>query len=294
MRSHFFSGALCVACAAVLWGTAGTAQTFLDAGELSPLWVAALRLFFAACLFLPLLTYREGCRALSIPKDGSLRLILACGVAMAAYNLLFFAAMRAAGVAVGTAIVIGSAPVWATAIECMRGGARPAPGRLFGLSIAIAGGVLMATAGREDFSVSLSALGVCLSAGLAYASFTVMTKELVGSLSPIRATALSFTLAMFLAFAVAFAASPLPVLTLKGIGVTLYLGLLTTGAAYLLFSSGLRHLKASTGVALSLLEPVTAFLLAVTVAGEAVTFSAVVALILLLGSLFLVLRNEDS
>ena len=144
MRSHFFSGALCVACAAVLWGTAGTAQTFLDAGELSPLWVAALRLFFAACLFLPLLTYREGCRALSIPKDGSLRLILACGVAMAAYNLLFFAAMRAAGVAVGTAIVIGSAPVWATAIECMRGGARPAPGRLFGLSIAIAGGVLMA------------------------------------------------------------------------------------------------------------------------------------------------------
>ena len=294
MRSHFFSGALCVACAAVLWGTAGTAQTFLDAGELSPLWVAALRLFFAACLFLPLLTYREGCRALSIPKDGSLRLILACGVAMAAYNLLFFAAMRAAGVAVGTAIVIGSAPVWATAIECMRGGARPAPGRLFGLSIAIAGGVLMATAGREDFSVSLSALGVCLSAGLAYASFTVMTKELVDSLSPIRATALSFTLAMFLAFAVAFAASPLPVLTLKGIGVTLYLGLLTTGAAYLLFSSGLRHLKASTGVALSLLEPVTAFLLAVTVAGEAVTFSAVVALILLLGGLFLVLRNEDS
>lgn len=294
MRSHFFSGALCVACAAVLWGTAGTAQTFLDAGELSPLWVAALRLFFAASLFLPLLTYREGCRALSIPKDGSLRLILACGVAMAAYNLLFFAAMRAAGVAVGTAIVIGSAPVWATAIECMRGGARPAPGRLFGLSIAIAGGVLMATAGREDFSVSLSALGVCLSAGLAYASFTVMTKELVGSLSPIRATALSFTLAMFLAFAVAFAASPLPVLTLKGIGVTLYLGLLTTGAAYLLFSSGLRHLKASTGVALSLLEPVTAFLLAVTVAGEAVTFSAVVALILLLGGLFLVLRNEDS
>lgn len=294
MRSHFFSGALCVACAAVLWGTAGTAQTFLDAGELSPLWVAALRLFFAACLFLPLLTYREGCRALSIPKDGSLRLILACGVAMAAYNLLFFAAMRAAGVAVGTAIVIGSAPVWATAIECMRGGARPAPGRLFGLLIAIAGGVLMATAGREDFSVSLSALGVCLSAGLAYASFTVMTKELVGSLSPIRATALSFTLAMFLAFAVAFAASPLPVLTLKGIGVTLYLGLLTTGAAYLLFSSGLRHLKASTGVALSLLEPVTAFLLAVTVAGEAVTFSAVVALILLLGGLFLVLRNEDS
>lgn len=293
MRSSFLTGALCVAGAAFLWGTAGTAQTFLDAGELSPLWVAALRLFFAACLFLPLLTCREGCRALGIPKDGSLKLILACGVAMAAYNLLFFAAMRMAGVAVGTAIVIGSAPVWATLIETLRGGVRPGAKRLVGLAVAIAGGVLMATAGREDFSLPLAALGVCLAAGFAYASFTVMTKELLGSLSPLRATALSFTLAMVLAFAVALATGPLPVLTMKGIGVTLYLGLFTTGAAYLLFSSGLRHVKASTGVALSLLEPVTAFLLAVTVAGEAVTFAALAALLLLLGGLFIVLKSES-
>lgn len=293
MRSSFLTGALCVAGAAVLWGTAGTAQTFLNPGELSPLWVAALRLLFAVSLFVPLLTFREGVRSLVAPKEGSLKLILACGVAMAAYNLLFFAAMRMAGVAVGTAIVIGSAPVWATLIETLRGGARPGAKRLSGLAVAIAGGVLMAVAGREDFSLSLSALGTCLAAGFAYASFTVMTKHLVGSLTPLRATALSFTLAMVLAFVVALAAGPLPVLTLKGIGVTLYLGLFTTGAAYLLFSSGLRHVKASTGVALSLLEPVTAFLLAVTVAGEAVTFAAVAALLLLLGGLFLVLKSES-
>ena len=120
-----------------------------------------------------------------------------------------------------------------------------------------------------------------------------MTKELVGSLSPLRATALSFTLAMVLAFAVALATGPLPVLTMKGIAVTLYLGLFATGTAYLLFSSGLRHVKASTGVALSLLEPVTAFLLAVTVAGEAVTFAALAALLLLLGGLFIVLKSES-
>lgn len=294
MRSTFLTGALCVAGAAFLWGTAGTAQTFLDAGELSPLWVAALRLLFAASLFLPLLSFREGVGALGMPKDGSLKLILACGVAMAAYNLLFFAAMRMAGVAVGTAIVIGSAPVWATLIETVRGGVRPGTKRLLGLSVAIAGGILMAMAGREDVSLPATALLVCLAAGFAYASFTVMTKELVGTISPIRATALSFTLAMLLAFAVAFATGPLPVLCLKGIGVTLYLGLFTTGVAYLLFSSGLRHLKASTGVALSLLEPVTAFILAVTVAGEAVTFAAVAALLLLLGGLFLVLGSENA
>ena len=46
MRSSFLTGALCVAGAAFLWGTAGTAQTFLDAGELSPLWVAARVLGF--------------------------------------------------------------------------------------------------------------------------------------------------------------------------------------------------------------------------------------------------------
>ena len=55
MRSSFaFLGIALAASAAILWGSAGTAQSFIE-GQLSPYWVGALRLFFAVCFFWPLL-----------------------------------------------------------------------------------------------------------------------------------------------------------------------------------------------------------------------------------------------
>ncbi|EBU8976120.1 EamA family transporter, partial [Salmonella enterica subsp. enterica serovar Java] len=71
-----------------------------------------------------------------------------------------------------------------------------------------------------------------------------------------------------------------------------YLGLLTTGIAYLLFTQALRHISASTGVALGLIEPIVAFILAIVVAHEAVNRFAVIGLCLILAGLWLVLRSE--
>lgn len=292
MSLSLYRGAFCVAGAALLWGTAGTAQTFLDGSLLSPLWVGALRLVFAVLFFLPLLISREGSSALKPVEGVCAKYVLACGLAMGAYNLLFFAAMRLSGVAVGTAIVIGSAPVWACLLEGIWQKEKPTPMRLLGLAVAIFGGGLMATAGRADLALDPTGILVCLAAGFAYASYTVVTKRLVGNVTPLRATTQSFSIAVLVALCAALFFAPWPTLTFSGVSVTLYLGLFTTGVAYLLFSTGLKSLRASTGVALSLLEPVTAFLLAVTVAGEAVTGTAVVAMGLLLVGLFIVLRAE--
>ncbi len=54
-----------------------------------------------------------------------------------------------------------------------------------------------------------------------------------------------------------------PALAPRTWGVVLYLGLVATGLAYLLFSAALRHISGATGVTLALAEPVTAFALAV-------------------------------
>lgn len=50
--------------------------------------------------------------------------------------------------------------------------------------------------------------------------------------------------------------------------MALYLGLVSSGLAYLLFTTALRHVSGATGVTLALFEPVTAFALAVLVVGE--------------------------
>ena len=107
------AGALLVAAAAALWGTVGTAQTFI-VGGLAPAWVGALRLIFASVFFGLLLLSAGRTRDDRVPAERfPFGLALFAGLAMGFYNLAFFAGVKAAGIAVGTAAVIGSAPVWA-------------------------------------------------------------------------------------------------------------------------------------------------------------------------------------
>lgn len=71
-----------------------------------------------------------------------------------------------------------------------------------------------------------------------------------------------------------------------------YLGLVATGASYLLFGHVLRHISAATGVTLALGEPVTAFVLANFVVGEQPGAVAYARLVLVLTGLLLVVWLE--
>ena len=71
-----------------------------------------------------------------------------------------------------------------------------------------------------------------------------------------------------------------------------YLGIVVTGIAYLLFSFALTRISATTGVAMSLIEPVTAFFMAILVAGEPITWLAFLGLCLILVGLHFVLAAE--
>ncbi len=86
-------------------------------------------------------------------------------------------------------------------------------------------------------------------------------------------------------------AGPLAV-SARAWGVVLYLGLVATGLAYLLFTHALRHISGATGVTLALAEPVTAFALAVAVVGESPSAMAVWGLAGVLGGLLIVVWSE--
>jgi drug/metabolite transporter, DME family len=59
-----------------------------------------------------------------------------------------------------------------------------------------------------------------------------------------------------------------PVLRVTDTLAVAYVGVVTAGVSYLLFSHALRHISAGTAVTLALGEPVVAFALAVVVVGE--------------------------
>jgi DME family drug/metabolite transporter len=83
-------------------------------------------------------------------------------------------------------------------------------------------------------------------------------------------------------------------MTPNGISAVLYIGLFGTGLAYFLFAYGLKSVKSSSAVTLSLAEPLTASLLGVLFVGEVLAlWSWVGLLMLLMGLLILALQSRQ-
>ena len=132
------TGAAMVLAAAALWGTTGTAQSFAPL-DTSPFWIGTLRMAIATLFFAAFIGWRRqrGERvALSMARP-TWRWVLLAGLCMAGYNLSFFAGVRATGVAIGTAIAVGSGPAWAGLLQALVSRTPPAPAWWAGTLLAI-------------------------------------------------------------------------------------------------------------------------------------------------------------
>ena len=297
-KHNSLRGACMVLLAALLWGTTGTAQALSPAGFTS-YWVGALRLVVATVFF-------AGCGALlpgaaaagtsSAPGGASrvqaLLLTFGAGAFMAVFNLAFFAGLSMAGIATGTAVAIGSGPIWAGLLQALTTGRLPAAGWWAGTLCAVAGGALLVVGQGGTAPAAGTGLALCLLAGLCYAGYALCSKSLVRVASTTWATFGVFGAAALLAVPAAWAISGAPSSAPAGWWLVLYLGVVATGIAYMLFAHALRHIAGATGVTLALGEPVTAFVLAVLVVGERPQAIAFVGLALVLAGLAIVVWRE--
>lgn len=301
MKNLSIIGVLLALGAAFLWGTAGTAQSFTD-GTLSPFWIGALRLVLACTFFHSLFFYVNAHNRKPNLKEasslsGDLRknywlCITIAGVCMGLYNLTFFAGVKATGIAVGTATTIGSAPIWAGILQAISMRKPPSKVWWMGTLCATFGGFWMVLSQSSSWHIDVVGLMICLTAGFCYALYSLMSKKLVNIASPLTITKQTFTISLFIALPVALLIGGKPNITLPNALVIIYLGLFTTGVAYLLYTKALKHISAPTGVALALIEPIVAFVLAIVVAKELVSEWAFFGLIFILAGLWLVLRSE--
>ncbi len=274
------AGPWLVIAGAVLWGTTGSAQA-LGPADASPLAVGATRLVVGGALLVAyavVLRLAIGARstirraqagtAVGGPPPDRRTLVLSGligAAAVATYQATFFAAVDVAGVALGTAVAIGSAPVSTGLIEWgLRH--RPPPGRWWlATTTTTAGVVILAGPSQLVLSGVLLALG----AGLSYAVYATASKSLLDAGIPGPT-----------AMAVVFGGGGLlllPVLptldlgwlaTAEGIALVAWLGGATILVAYLLFAAGLSAVPASTAATLSLAEPLTAAILGVVLLAE--------------------------
>ncbi|MSU89051.1 EamA family transporter [Rhodobacteraceae bacterium 2CG4] len=278
------AGIAAVIAAAMLWGTTGTLQAALPPDR-QPLVVGALRLAIGALALLALALSAPATRAAfrGLPPGG----VLFAGLAIGAYNLLFFLAVLRAGVGVGTAIAIGSAPVWVTAWEVAATRRLPRGRRAAGQALSIAGAGLLVATGDTGDALAGGALLAAL-AGAAYAAYSLATSRIGHRAPPATLAAATFGVA---------ALATLPVLALAPTAwlaapevwpVLAFLGVGATALAYALYTWGLRRLAASTAVTLALAEPLTAWVLATLVVGEPATLPRLAGAALLLAGLAMV------
>ena len=292
MKNQALLGMGMVMLAAMLWGTTGTAQTLAPAG-LPAHWVGALRLLFSGGFFVVfvVLTGRIGALQRQFAQV-PWRWVLVAGAAMAAYNLTFFAGVKASSVAVGTAIALGSGPIWAGLLQVVAMRRSPAGAWWLGTVLAVAGGSWMVIGSAEQLHITAWGVGLCLVSGLSYAAYTLISKRMVTDIPAAIVTLCIFGCAALFAVPAAMGLSGLPGTSARGWAVVVYLGVVATGVAYLLFTHALSRISGTTAVSMCLAEPLTAFGLAIAVIGERPPAAAFAGLALVMLGLALVVRAE--
>lgn len=296
MRHGATYGSVCVLAAAVLWGTTGTAAALAPG-------VGSVAVGAAAMGVGGLLQAAAARRGLRVHRAGlaaQWRTLAVAAVAVAVYPLAFYTSMRLAGVAVGTVVSIGSAPMAAALVERVVD-RRPLSRRwALGATVGLLGVLALALArtGEEVAAGGPDArpvLGVALGllAGVTYALYSWGAARVMRRGLPSR-TVMG---AVFGAGGVLL----LPVLLLTGapivaswsnVAAMAYLAVVPMFLGYVLFGRGLAAVPASTATTLSLLEPVVAAVIAVLVLHERLSAPGWSGMAIVLASL--VLLTADS
>lgn len=269
--------------AAAAWGSTGTAAHFAPPGASSAS-IGAARIALGGLLLLAIALAtadsRSAVRSLLTSSSSSRAALLLAAAAVGGYQICFFSAVRATGVAIGTVVAIGSAPVFTGALSMLTGGPRPGRRWMLATAAAVAGCTVLVTGGRAA-GATPRGVGLALAAGFCYAIYAVAAARLISAGNPETAVmGLLFGGAAVLLAPVLAAGSTAWLLTARGVAVVAYLGVVTTVFAYLLYGRGLRTVPAPVAVTLGLAEPVVAAILGLVVLGERLTLVALAGLIL--------------
>ncbi|GAA2350035.1 EamA family transporter [Streptomyces violaceusniger] len=265
---------MCVLAASVLWGTTGTAATL--APDVGPLAIGAVAMGLGG-LLQALIAAPQISRHAARLRDQR-GTVLVGAVSVAVYPLAFYNSMHLAGVAVGTVVSIGTAPLASALIERVVDGHRLTRRWMLAATLGLLGTILLCVAeaahatggpGQGSVATTLLGIGLGLVAAATYALYAWAAHRLITRQVPSRAAmGAVFGLGGLLLLPVLLATGAPLVASWSNAAVGAYMALVPIFAGYVLFGWGLTHVPASTATTLSLLEPAVAALLAVLVVGE--------------------------
>lgn len=211
------------------------------------------------------------------------------------YQPLYFVGTGVNGVAVGTVVALGSAPVITGAAEVVFH--RRAPGVRWMVATALCIVGVAMTSGLMGAPVSLGSGGGVLwsvAAGACYATYAVAAKELMErGWTSRRAMGALFGVAAVASLPLLIVVGAEWLFTPRGLALVVWLGVFGTALGYLLFGWGLAVLPATTVTTLTLAEPLCATLLGIGVLRESLSLVAAIGLgVLALGLTLITIQRS--
>jgi DME family drug/metabolite transporter len=285
-------GRIAVLLAAILWGTTGTAQA-LGPPHLSSVVVGFGRIVLGS-IALAAVAARVDAGGIRRAISLGPRQVVLAALATAVYQAAFFSAVAFTGVAVGTAVALGSAPVFTGVLARIAFGERPERRWALATCTAVAGVLLVLAPWSSASAANVTGISLALASGFTYGVYTVSAKRLLSLGAPtlgmlvvtLGGGALLLSPAV-IALGLAGSLRLAPLVSASGLAMLGWLGLATMAGAYLLYAAGLRRVPASTVGSLALGEPLTASILGLLILGERPELATLLGAALLLAGLVL-------
>lgn len=289
------AAAMAAACgAAFLWGTGALVVNLLIARfGLSPESISFWRFVVGALLLLALFA-----RPAHWPRvRAQAVLLVGAGACMAMYVLSWFLGIARIGAAVPTLIALCLPPVLVTLVAVARGRERLDASLLAILAAALAGTGLVVMrhggmAAGTPADVVVAGVAFSVASAVLYAGFTLVSGRLSLALGAGPAT---MGLTVVAAVVMGMSAFYTPLAWPNEIppeAWLLYLGLVTAALALLAFSWGAARLSPTALTVATLVEPLTAVLLAALLLGEALSSTQWVGAVLMLASIAALGRRD--
>lgn len=273
--------------AGIFFGTTGTAQA-LGPDGLSPLAVGSGRLIIGAIL-LWIITRFTTKTAKPIAKSD----LWIASIGFTLYQLTFFSAVKSTGVTIGTVTALGSAPALTGIIAFLLKGEKPSK-RWFLATIVTTAGIAVLSSAKGFSQFNLTGFLLALGAGASYSLFAVASKSaLTSGVGIPEAMTKIILLASLLGLPFIFVGDFAPFVSLHGVEMLLWLGLVPTALAYLAYAFGLKSVQAGTASTLILAEPATATLLAALILHESLNLRSIYGIAIIACGLIYLAREKS-
>jgi drug/metabolite transporter, DME family len=294
-RAHARQGLLQIVLAAVMWGTVGiTTKSLYQLSDTTALSIGFFRLAISAPVLFAACWYILGARAFRIPLRDLVFMML-MGVAMALYQVCYFAAIARVGVAIAVLITLCTAPVMAALLSALLLRERLRRVVLLALLCAICGTVLLVWVGPDASGAghdTLPGILLALASAFGYTIIALCSRTLAGRYHPLQPITIGFGAGALMLLPFALSTGMVIAYPAVGWGLLLYMGLVPTALAYGFFLAGMRHTTATVATIATLIEPLTSTALAWLLFGERLGPLGLLGGALLLGAIGLLYRDS--